>query len=79
MQSAALSEREAELADAPAREVDAHATIDALLQATRAAEDRMTRAEHTTALAEKWEVGSLKALNVRSPLDCLASLSSLGD
>jgi len=75
---AAPSQREAEVADAQAREVDARATGDALLQATRAAEDRTTRAERTAALAEQ-EVGFPKALNVRSPLDCLASLSSLRD
>ncbi len=74
---AALRQREAELADVQAREVDARATADALLQATRAAEDRATRAERTAALAER-EVGFLKALNVRSPLDCLTSLSSMG-
>jgi mitotic spindle assembly checkpoint protein MAD1 len=74
---AALRQREAELTDAQAREVDARATADALLQATRAAEDRATRAERTAALAER-EVGFLKTLNVRSPLDCLASLSSPG-
>jgi mitotic spindle assembly checkpoint protein MAD1 len=74
---AALRQCEAELADVQAREVDARATADALLQATRATEDHATRAERTAALAER-EVGFLKALNVRSPLDCLASLSSLG-
>ena len=74
---AALRQREAELADVQAREVDARATADALLQATRAAEDRATRVERTAALAER-EVGFLKALNVRSPLYCLACLSSPG-
>src|SRR6266851_3487763 len=74
---AALRQREAELADVQAREVDARATADALLQATRTAEDRPTRAERTAALAER-EVGFLKAFNVRSPLDCLTSLSSMG-
>jgi mitotic spindle assembly checkpoint protein MAD1 len=74
---AVLHRREAELADVQAREVDARATADALLQTTRAAEDRATRAERTAALAER-EVGFLNALNVRSPLDCLACLSSLG-
>ena len=74
---AALRQRSAELAGAQAREVDARGTADALLQATRAAEDRATRAERTAALAER-EVGFLKTLNVRSPLDCLASLSSPG-
>jgi hypothetical protein len=76
---AALSQREAGLADVQAREVDARATADALLQATRAAEDRTTRAEGTAALAEAQEVGFPRALNVRSPLDCLVSLSSLRD
>jgi mitotic spindle assembly checkpoint protein MAD1 len=74
---AAPRQREAELADVQAREVDARATADALLQATRAAEDRVTRAERAAALAER-EVGFRKALNVRCPLDRLASLSSLG-
>jgi mitotic spindle assembly checkpoint protein MAD1 len=74
---AALRQREAGLTDAQAREVDARATADALLQAARAAEDRATRAERTAALAER-EVGFLNALNVRSPIDCLKSLSSLG-
>ena len=73
----ALRQREAELADVQAREVDARATADALLQTTRAAEDRATRAKRTAALAER-EVGFPKALNVRSPLDCLACLPSLG-
>jgi mitotic spindle assembly checkpoint protein MAD1 len=63
---AALNQREAEVADAQAREVDACATGDALLQATCAAEDRTTRAKHTAALAER-EVVCLKALNVRPP------------
>ena len=61
-----------------ARRMPAQLAGDALLQATRAAEDRTTRAERTAALAEQ-EVGFPKALNVRSPLDCLASLSSLRD
>jgi hypothetical protein len=61
---AALRQREAELADVQAREVDARATADALLHATRAAEDRATRAERTATLAER-EVGFLQALNVR--------------
>ena len=65
---AALRQREAELADAQAREVDARATADALLQATRAAEDRATRAERAAALAER-EAGFLQALNVRSCFD----------
>lgn len=56
---------EAELADALAREVDARATADAFLQATRAAEDRATRAERAAALSER-EVGFLQALNVRT-------------
>ncbi|KAH9981796.1 spindle assembly checkpoint component Mad1 [Russula compacta] len=59
---AARRQREAELADAQAREVDARATADALLHATRAAEDRATRAERAAALAER-EVGFLQALN----------------
>ena len=63
---AALRQREAELADLQAREIDARATADALLQTTRAAEDRATRAEHAATLAER-EVGFLRALNVRSP------------
>ena len=62
---AALRQREAELADLQAREIDARATAEALLQTTRAAEDRATRAEHAAALAER-EVGFLQALNVRS-------------
>jgi hypothetical protein len=77
---AALRQREAELADAQAREMDARATANAHLphlQVTCAAEDRATRAERTAALAER-EVGFGNALNVRSPLDCLKSLSSLG-
>ena len=77
---AVLRQREAELDDAQAREVDARATADAHLphlQATCTAEDRATRAERTAALAER-EVGFLNALNVRSPVDCLKSLSSLG-
>jgi mitotic spindle assembly checkpoint protein MAD1 len=56
---------EAELADALAREIDARATADAHLQATRAAEDRATRAERAAALSER-EIGFLQALNVRS-------------
>ena len=65
----ALRHREAELAEIQAREVDARATADAFLQASRAAEERATRAERTAALAER-EVAFLKALNVcsRSPL-----------
>ena len=62
---ATLRQREAELAEVQAREVDARATADALIQATRAAEERATRAERTAALAER-EVGFLKALNVCS-------------
>lgn len=62
---AALRRCEAELADALAREVDARATADAHLQATRAAEDRATRAEWAAALSER-EIGFLQALNVRS-------------
>ena len=61
---AALRQREAELADVQAREVDARATADALLQEIRAAEDRATRAERAAALAER-EIGFLQALNVR--------------
>ena len=74
---AALRQRETELADVQAREVDARATADAFLQATRAAEDRATRYERTAALPER-EVGFLKALNVRLPRDYSVSLSSLG-
>jgi mitotic spindle assembly checkpoint protein MAD1 len=74
---AALRQREAELADVQTREVDACATADALLQATRAAEDRATRAERIAALADR-EVRFLKALNVRLPLDYSLSLSPLG-
>ncbi|KAI9452687.1 MAD-domain-containing protein [Lactarius psammicola] len=59
---AVLRQREAELADVQAREVDARATADALLQATRAAEDRATRAERVAALAAR-ETGFLQALN----------------
>jgi len=73
---AALRQREAELANVQAREVDARATADALLQATRAAEDRATQAERTATLARR-VVGFLKALNVCS-LDYSVSLSSLG-
>jgi mitotic spindle assembly checkpoint protein MAD1 len=69
---ATLRQREAELADVQAREVDARATADTLLQATRAAEDRAARAERTAALAER-EVGFLKALNVRSLHVCFMS------
>ncbi|KAH8995991.1 MAD-domain-containing protein [Lactarius akahatsu] len=58
----ALRQREAELADVRAREVDARATADTLLQETRAAEDRATRAERGAALAER-EIGFLQALN----------------
>ena len=64
---AALRQREAELADAQTREVDARATADALLQVTRAAEDRATRAERAATLAER-EAGFLQALYVRSPI-----------
>jgi mitotic spindle assembly checkpoint protein MAD1 len=64
---AALRLCEAELADAEAREVDARATADALFQASRAAEDRATRAERTAALSER-EIGFLQALNVCSHL-----------
>ncbi|KAH9979345.1 hypothetical protein BGW80DRAFT_1455049 [Lactifluus volemus] len=59
---AALRQREAELAEALAREVDARATADAHLQASRAAEDRALRAERAAALVER-EVGFLQALN----------------
>ena len=38
--------------------------VDALLQATRAAEDRVTRAERVSALAER-EIRFLQALNAR--------------
>lgn len=62
-----LRQREAELADVQAREVDARATAEALLQTTRAAEDRATRAERASALAER-EIGFLQALNVRPPV-----------
>ena len=62
---AVLRRCEAELADALAREIDARATADAHLQATRAAEDRATRAERAAALSER-EIGFLQALNVRS-------------
>lgn len=70
---AALRRCEAELADVQAREVDARATVDALLQATRAAEDRATRAERAAALSER-EVGFLQALNVCSHPGCLSDL-----
>jgi mitotic spindle assembly checkpoint protein MAD1 len=76
---AVLRQREAELADAQAHKVNTRVTADAHLphlQATRAAEDRATRAERTAALAER-EVGFLNALNVHPPIDCLKSLSSL--
>jgi mitotic spindle assembly checkpoint protein MAD1 len=73
---AALHQREAVLADVQAREGDACTTADALLQATRAAEDRATQYERTAALPER-EIGFLKALNVRLPLDYSVSLSSL--
>ena len=62
---AALRRCEAELADAQTREVDARATVDTLLHAARAAEDRATRAERTAAHSER-EVGFLQALNVCS-------------
>ena len=70
-------QREVELVDVRARRVDARATADAFLQATRAAEDHATRAKRTAALAEL-EVGFLKTINVRSPLDYSLSLSPLG-
>ncbi|KAH9023363.1 MAD-domain-containing protein, partial [Lactarius hengduanensis] len=57
-----LRQREAELADVRAREVDGRATGDAMLQETRVAEDRATRAERAAALAER-EIGFLQALN----------------
>jgi hypothetical protein len=66
---AALRLCEVELADAHAREVDVCATAGTLLQASRAAEDRASKAERTAALAER-EVGFLKALNVRFPPCC---------
>jgi mitotic spindle assembly checkpoint protein MAD1 len=75
--SAIQCQHEAELAAVQAREVDARATADAPLQATRAAEDRATRDKRTAALARR-EVGFLKALNVRPPRDYSLSLSSLG-
>ena len=53
-----------------AREVDARVTADALVEATRAAEDRATRAERAAALAER-DIGFLKALNVRFPRQIL--------
>jgi mitotic spindle assembly checkpoint protein MAD1 len=65
----ALHQREAELADA-------RATAHAPLQAIRPVEDHRAPLR-VAALAER-EVGFLKAINVRSPLDCLLSLSSLG-
>jgi hypothetical protein len=68
----------AEHVDVQARDVDARATADASLQATRAAEDRATRAKRTAALATMREVGFLKALNARPPLDYSLSVSSLG-
>ena len=70
---AALHQRSEELVDVQAREMDARATADALLQATRAAEERATRAERTAALAQR-EVGFLQAINVRLFLDRLVSL-----
>ena len=69
--------KNAVLADVQARKVDARATADALLQPTRATEDRATQAERAAALAER-EVGFLKSLNVHSPLDYSVSLFSLG-
>ena len=66
--STVLSQHKVELANAQVREVDAHATADALLQATCTVEDHTMRAEHTATLAE-WEVRFLKALNVHSSLD----------
>jgi len=67
---AVLRQREAELAEVQARELDARATADAFLQASRAAEERATRAERTAALVAR-EVEFLKALNVcpRPPLE----------
>jgi len=73
----ALRQHEVVLADAQAREVDACTTADALLQATRAAEDHATQVGCIATLAER-EVGFLKSLNVCSPLDYSLSLSSLG-
>jgi mitotic spindle assembly checkpoint protein MAD1 len=70
---AALRRCQAELADAQTREVDARATADTLLHASRAAEDRAMRAERSAALSER-EVGFLQALNVRS---CHRSLAFL--
>ncbi len=72
-----LCQREAVLVDAQAREADARATANTLLQATRATEDRATRVECIAALAER-EVGFLKALNIRSLLYYSLSLSPLG-
>jgi len=69
-------QREAELADAQARQADSRVTADAALQATQAAEDRAMMAERAAALAER-EVGFYKALNVRLLLDCRMSLSPL--
>jgi hypothetical protein len=65
-----------ELADAQACEVDVRATADTLLQASRAAEDRASRAERTATLAER-EVGFLKALNVCSLHVCFMSHSHM--
>jgi hypothetical protein len=70
-------QHEVELADVQAREVDVRAAADAFLQLTCAAEERATRVERIAALAER-EVGFLKALNVRLPLDYSVSLSPLG-
>jgi mitotic spindle assembly checkpoint protein MAD1 len=71
--SAALRQREAELADIQAREVNAHETVDALLQATDAVEERATRAERTATFSQRG-VGFLQALNVSLSLDHLISL-----
>jgi len=54
-----LCQREVELADVQACEVDAHTTANAFLQATCTMGDRATQAEHIAALAEQ-EVGFLK-------------------
>ncbi len=72
---AVLCQHKLQPTDAQAHKMDGCATADALRQAICTAEDCMTRAEHTAALAEQ-DVRFLKALNVHSPLDCLASLSS---
>jgi hypothetical protein len=67
-----LHQHEVELTDVQAHEVDAHATADTLLQATRAAEDRAARAEHPAALAKR-EVRLLKVLNICSLHACFMS------